>query len=115
MVRLRFEAACTVAGERPRGRLASLHRQLVTLPTNMGVDHIVGITGHVQDHLLTNPYVDLLPARSGLPSIDGDVDGQCVVIDRWGAGQTGRWLWRAMMACWGCRPPPGWRLPEVPP
>jgi hypothetical protein len=32
MVRLHFEAACTVEGERPRGRLASLHRQLVTLP-----------------------------------------------------------------------------------
>jgi hypothetical protein len=32
MVRLHFEAACTVEGERPRGRLASLHRQLVASP-----------------------------------------------------------------------------------
>jgi hypothetical protein len=48
----------------------------------MGRDLIVGITGHVQDHLLTNPSVDLLPARSGLPTSDGDVDGQCFVIDR---------------------------------
>jgi hypothetical protein len=67
MVRLHFEAACTVEGERPRGRLASPHRQLVALPTNMGGDLIVGITGHVQDHLLTNPYVDLLRSeRSSL-------------------------------------------------
>jgi hypothetical protein len=52
-----FEAACTVEGERPRGPPASLHRQLVTLPTNMGVDLIVGITGHVQDHLLTRTLI----------------------------------------------------------
>ena len=37
--------------------LASLHRQLVTLPTNMDVDLIVGITGHVQDHLLTRTLI----------------------------------------------------------
>ena len=41
----------------PRGRLASLQRQLVTLPTNMGVNLIVGITGHVQDHLLTRTLI----------------------------------------------------------
>ena len=35
MVRLHLEAACTVEGDRPRGRLASLHRQLVALPTNI--------------------------------------------------------------------------------
>ena len=57
MVRLHFESACTVEGERPRGRLASLQRQLVTLPTNMGVNLIVGITGHVQDHLLTRTLI----------------------------------------------------------
>ena len=32
----------------------------------MGVDLIVCITGHVQDHLLANSYVDLRYARSGL-------------------------------------------------
>ena len=31
----------------------------------MGVDLIVCITGHVQDHLLANSYVDLRYARSG--------------------------------------------------
>jgi hypothetical protein len=33
------------------------------------------IIGHIQDHLLTNPYVDLLHARTGLAANDGDVDG----------------------------------------
>ena len=32
----------------------------------MGVDLIVCITGHVQDHLLANSYVDLRYVRSGL-------------------------------------------------
>jgi len=41
----------------PVAPLASLHRQLVTLPTNMDVDLIVGITGHVQDHLLTRTLI----------------------------------------------------------
>jgi hypothetical protein len=67
MVRLHIEAARAVEGEPPRGRLPSLHRQLVAGPTNMGVDLIVGIAGHIQDHLLTNPCIDLLPARSVFP------------------------------------------------
>jgi hypothetical protein len=57
MVRLTSKLPALSRGERPRGPPASLHRQLVTLPTNMGVDLIVGITGHVQDHLLTRTLI----------------------------------------------------------
>jgi hypothetical protein len=62
MVCLHLEAARAIAGKFSLGWPASMHRQLVA-PTNVGVDLIIGITGHVQDHLLTNPYVDLLPIR----------------------------------------------------
>ena len=80
MVRLHFEAARAVDGELALGRRAPplLEAHSPVHQYEHGPHH--RFTGHVQDHLLTNRHVDLLPARSGLPVRDGDVDGQCVVI-----------------------------------
>ena len=57
MVRLTSKLPALSRVNDPVAPLASLHRQLVTLPTKMGVDLIVGITGHVQDHLLTRTLI----------------------------------------------------------
>jgi hypothetical protein len=43
------------------------------------MDLVVGITGHVQDHFLAHPYVDLLATGNGLATRDRDVDGQGIV------------------------------------
>jgi hypothetical protein len=76
MMRLHFEAPRAVDGELTLRRRNRLH---LARPTNMSMDLIIGVTRCVQDHLLTNRHVDLLPTRSGLPIRDRDVDGQRVV------------------------------------
>ncbi len=76
MMRLHFEAPRAVDGELTLRRRNRLH---LARPTNMSMDLIIGVTRCVQDHLLTNRHVDLLPAQSGLPIRDRDVDGQRVV------------------------------------
>src|SRR5512133_65592 len=93
MVRLHFEAAWAVDGERSLGGRACLYWQLIAGPTDMCMDLIVGIARHAQDHGLPHPYVDLLSARDGLSVRDGDLDSECVVgIQRWGA--RGNRCWR---------------------
>src|SRR5215207_8144607 len=67
MVRLHFEAAPAVEGERSLGRLTGRYRQLIVLLTKVCMDLIGGITHHVQDHLLAHPYVDLVPFGTVLP------------------------------------------------
>src|SRR5215217_5012817 len=79
MVRLHSETARVLERERSPGRSACPHRQLIALSANMRMDLVVDITGHVQDHFLAHPYVDLFPIGHGLATRDRDVDGQGVV------------------------------------
>jgi hypothetical protein len=78
MMRFHLEAPRAVNSELTIRRGARLNLKLITRPTNMGMDLIINVTGHVQDHLLTNRHVDLLPAWSRLPVRNGDVDRQGV-------------------------------------
>jgi hypothetical protein len=69
MMRLHLEAPGAVNGELALRWRASLHLKLITRATNMGMDLIIGITGHVQDHLLANRHVDLLPLGVVFPFV----------------------------------------------
>ena len=45
------------------------HEPLATPVLNAGIALIVGITGQIQDHLLTNPYPSLRPIGMVLPPV----------------------------------------------
>src|SRR6187549_1356153 len=79
MVRFDFETTGTVEGKLSVRRRTRLHRQFITLATNVSMDFVVGVADHVQDHLLAHAYVDLLSAGDGLALGDGDVDSECIV------------------------------------
>jgi hypothetical protein len=57
MMRLHLEAPRTVNSELTLRRRARLNLKRITRPTNMGMDLIIDVTGHVQDHLLTNTLI----------------------------------------------------------
>jgi hypothetical protein len=61
MMRLHFEAARAVDAELTLRRRARLYLKLIARPTNVRMDLIIGVTRHVQDHLLATGTLIFFP------------------------------------------------------
>ena len=67
VMRLHLKTPGTRHGEGSCGRFSGLHLEFLAVAAGMGVDLIILVASDLQDHLLADRDVDLLPLGSTLP------------------------------------------------
>ena len=75
-MRLHNETAWPTQPEPSCRRLAAPNPELIAVEAHVGVQLLIDIALHVQDHPLTDRRLDLLSAWVYVPVGNGDIDGE---------------------------------------